>query len=107
MLSDSMTVAILRLYQKTGLVTRVEVGHMIGAGVGRIAGLCNRNQIKPWPDVSQEVKEKRTCCFLTTLPTATVPRLCGQPTHAQNGFLCETHEELINQGNTWSPGRIT
>ena len=97
MLSDELTVKILRIYQASRVVTRIEVGTMFDASRGRIAGLCKRSGIS-WPDVSAEIKRQRTCCFLVTGVDVPNPKFCCKPTSTADGFLCEGHV-----GKVWSP----
>lgn len=101
MLSDDLLLKVLKLYFRTRVVTRPEVGLMTGSTVGRIAGLCHRNNIQQWPPVPLAVKLKRTCCFLMTLPDDTTPKLCCRPVAPGNTLLCDEH-----LGKTWTPKSV-
>jgi hypothetical protein len=91
------TVKFLLIYKQTALVTRPEVGLMIGKSVGSIAATCRDNDISGWPDVSAEVKQLRTCCFLVTPLDAVNPRLCSKPKASPDEFRCEEHVGAVYQ----------
>lgn len=98
MVSDEHTIALLRFFFRLRILTRPEVGKMVGATVGRIAGLCRRHGIEPWPEIPPKLKEIRRCCFPLTLPSATKPRLCDKEHSPTCTFLCTEHEHV-----EWDP----
>ncbi len=91
------TVKVLQIYKQTGMVTRPEVGQMLGKSVGSIAAACRDNNITGWPEVPPEVKQLRKCCFLVTPLDAVNPRLCSKPKTSPDEFRCVEHKEAIYQ----------
>jgi hypothetical protein len=94
---EDAIVKFLLIYKQTGIVTRPEVGQMIGKGVNQIAGVCGRNRITGWPDVLPEVKQLRKCCFLVSKLDAINPRLCPNQKVSPEEFRCEDHVGAVYQ----------
>ena len=97
MLEKDAIVKVLLIYKQTKLVTRPEVGLMLGKSVGTIAGICRDYDITGWPDVSPEVRQLRKCCFLLTPVDAVIPRLCPNPKASPDEFRCVEHVHAIYQ----------
>ena len=91
------TVKFLLIYKQTAMVTRPEVGTMLGKSVGSIAATCRDNDISGWPDVLPEVKQLRKCCFLVKPLDAVNPRLCSKEKEPDDpeGFLCKEHKGAV------------
>jgi hypothetical protein len=97
MTEEDAIAKLLLIYKQTKLVTRPEVGLMIGKSVGSIAGICHRKSIVGWPDVTPEFKQLRTCCFLVSPLSKVIPSLCGNKidkTADPDGFVCTEHTGL-------------
>ena len=97
MTEEDAIVKFLLIYIQTNMVTRPEVGQMIGKGVNQIAGVCGRNRITGWPEVSPRIKQLRTCCFLVTPLHAINPRLCSKPKASPDEFRCMEHKDAVYQ----------
>ena len=95
MTEEDAIAKVLLIYKQTKLVTRPEVGMMLGKTVGTIAGICHRKKITEWPDVTPEVKQLRKCCFLVSPLQAINPRLCSNPKVSLDEFRCESHVSAV------------
>lgn len=91
-------VELLKEYRDEALLTRTEAGRIIGKNRDQVAGICERNGIKPWPPIAKEVQRKRYCCFPIGYPGEDGFHLCDRPRTTGHPFLCELHED-----ETWVP----
>jgi hypothetical protein len=90
---EAAVVYWLRFYKRLGLVTRAEVGVLLGKTDAELADICDRYDIVPWPKVSDQIKRKRTCCFPLTARGDIKTLLCCAPTDPEDGFVCKVHAE--------------
>ena len=95
---NPLVVELLKEYKDEALLTRTEVGRITGMTRGQIAGICNRNGIRPWLPVPKEVHRRRCCCFPLGHPGEPDFHLCDKPLITAHPFLCEEHE-----GEVWVP----
>ena len=98
MADNPLIVELLKEYKNEALLTRPEVGEILGLSRGTVAGICNRNSIKPWPQIPDEIKEKRDCQFPIGYPGDPDFHLCDEMTGPTHSFLCTAHV-----GKVWEP----
>lgn len=98
MSDNPLVVALLKEYKDEALVTRTEAGRIIGKTRDQVAGICNRNKIRPWPKVPKEVTRQRSCCFPVGEPGDEDFHLCGKRKAPGHSLLCEEHI-----GEHWTP----
>jgi len=95
---NPLLVALLRELRDEALTTRTEAGRMTGRTRGQIAGVCDRNQIIPWPLIPKEIVRKRSCCFPIGQPGEDEFHLCGKQKAPGHSLLCTEHER-----KKWTP----
>jgi hypothetical protein len=90
-------VALLKEYRDEVSLTRTEAGRIIGKTRNQVAGLCNRNYIKPWLRPLPHVLKNRGCQFPINQPGTTDFRLCGM-FRTNDPLVCAEHK-----GKVWKP----
>lgn len=90
-------VALLNEYKDESSLTRTEAGRIIGKTRGQVAGVCDRNGIKPWPRLLPHMFENRGCQFPINQPGTEKFHLCGM-FRISHPLVCNEHK-----GKVWQP----
>ena len=95
---NPLLVALLQEYKDEASLTRTEVGRIVGKTRGQIAGVCNRQGIKPWPSIPRAVTRNRYCQFPIGIPGSAEFHLCDKRKAPGHSLLCNEHEN-----KKWKP----
>jgi hypothetical protein len=94
MADNTELIELLKFYKKLKTIKRPEVGILTGKTVGQIAGVCHKNGIRPWPDISDEVIAQR-CCQFPVIRNGQ-RHVCGKAT--VDSLRCVEHQNTL-----WNP----
>ena len=92
MADNPLVVELLKEYKDEASVSRTEVGRILGKTRNYVAGICDRNDIKPWPKIPKNVVARRDCQFPIGEPGSKEFHLCGKRKAPGHSLLCEEHE---------------
>lgn len=98
MADNPLVVALLKEYRDERSVSRIEAGRIIGMSRGTVAGICQRNNIAPWPRIKREWRKKRTCQFPIGHAGDADFHFCGKRLDPDHSLLCAQH-----RGLKWEP----